>query len=201
MECAAVHDLVWHAASVTRGRREVQNAHPAVVLWFTGLSGAGKSTLAHAVEVALHERDRRTFVMDGDNIRHGICRDLGFSDADRTENIRRVSEVAKLFVDAGVVALGAFISPLRAQRELARSIVGVSDFIEIYCRCELTICEQRDVKGFYRKARLGDIQCFTGISSVYEEPLSPDLELNTGRLSLAACVDEVISLLRGRGIV
>lgn len=138
--------------------------------------------------------------MDGDNIRQGLCRDLGFSNEDRTENIRRVGEVARLFIEAGVIVLAAFISPLRAQRELARALVGQQDFVEIYCKCGLDICERRDVKGFYKRARLGEIRNYTGIESAYEEPLSPDLELDTGQLSIETCVDEIFRLFWARGI-
>lgn len=140
-------NTVWHHATVTRARREKQNDHKAAILWFTGLSGAGKSTLAHAVEERLHQMGCRTFVLDGDNVRHGLCGDLGFSDQDRQENIRRIAEVAKLMLESGTITLTAFISPFRAERNLARKLVPHGDFIEIYCSCDLAVCEQRDVKG------------------------------------------------------
>lgn len=198
---ASSDNVVWHHATVTRERREQLNGHKSVILWFTGLSGAGKSTLAHAVEEELHRRGCRTFVFDGDNVRHGLCADLGFSVADHKENIRRVGEMAKLFIEAGVIALTAFISPLREDRERVRSLAPHGDFLEIYCRCPLEVCEQRDVKGIYKRARAGEIPEFTGISSPYEEPLDPELVLDTGGLSLDACVTRVIDLLKDRGIL
>jgi len=194
-------NVVWHHATVTRGRREQLNRHNSVILWFTGLSGAGKSTVAHAVEEALHQTSRRTFVLDGDNVRHGLCRDLGFTDADRQENIRRVAEVAKLMLEAGVITLTAFISPFAAERNLARSLVPHGDFIEIYCSCDLAICEQRDVKGLYKKARRGEIEHFTGISSHYEVPEKPELLIDTGISTLQDCVEQVLALLRQRRII
>jgi len=194
-------NVVWHHATVTRSRREQLNRHNSVILWFTGLSGAGKSTLAHAVEEALHQTGRRTFVLDGDNVRHGLCGDLGFTDADRQENIRRVAEVAKLMLEAGVITLTAFISPFTAERNLARSLVPHGDFIEIYCSCDLAICEQRDVKGLYKKARRGEIEHFTGISSPYEAPEKPELLIDTGISTLQDCVEQVLTLLRQRGII
>ena len=192
-------NTVWHHATVTRTRRERQNGHKAVILWFTGLSGAGKSTLAHALEERLHQQNCRTFVFDGDNVRHGLCADLGFSDEDRQENIRRIGEMAKLFIEAGVIALTAFISPFKADRKKVRDLVPDGDFIEIYCQCPLEICEERDVKGLYKRARAGEIKEFTGISSPYEEPENPELVVNTGEHSLDDCVDQVIAFLEHRG--
>jgi adenylylsulfate kinase len=192
-------NIVWHHATVTRERRETLNDHKGAIVWFTGLSGAGKSTIAHAVEERLHQMGCRTFVFDGDNVRHGLCSDLGFSQEDRSENIRRIGEMAKLFTDAGVIALTAFISPFRADRERVRNIVRTGDFLEIYCRCSVEECERRDVKGLYRKARAGLITDFTGVSSPYEEPISPDLELDTSALALHECVDQVVQLLTTRG--
>ena len=194
-------NVVWHHATVTRERRERQNGHRSVILWFTGLSGAGKSTLAHATEERLHQMGCRTFVFDGDNVRHGLCSDLTFSARDREENIRRIGEMAKLFTEAGVMALTAFISPFRKDRERVRSLVPHGDFLEIYCKCGLEVCEQRDVKGLYKRARAGEIKDFTGISSPYEEPDDPELVVETGTESLDASVDKVIALLRERGIV
>jgi adenylylsulfate kinase len=194
-------NIHWHQATINRNNREQQNGHRSAILWFTGLSGAGKSTLAHAVEDRLHKMGCRTYVLDGDNIRHGLCKDLGFSDKDRTENIRRIGEVGKLFVDSGVLALTAFISPFRSDRDAVRALVKDGDFIEIYCACSLDICEERDVKGLYKKARAGEIPHFTGISSPYEEPLNPEIVVNTGEQGLDQSVDQVISTLRGRGIV
>lgn len=183
-------DTVWHHATVTRYRRAQLNTHCSVVLWFTGLSGAGKSTLAHALEEELFQLGYHTFVLDGDNVRHGLCADLGFSNKDREENIRRVSEVAKLFVEAGIITLTAFISPFREDRARARKLIG-EDFIEIYCECPLDICEQRDVKGLYQKARAGQIKEFTGISSPYEEPDNPELIIKTAESSIEECVRRI----------
>lgn len=188
-------NIVWHGAAVTRERRERQNGHRGLALWFTGLSGAGKSTLAHAVELALHAEGRRTFVFDGDNVRHGLCGDLGFSPADRRENLRRIGEMAKLFVEAGTIALAAFIAPARADRELARQIVGPDRFVEIFVACPLEICERRDVKGMYRRARAGEIAEFTGISAPYEAPLAPGLTVETANLTLAESVERVLALI------
>ena len=194
-------NVVWYHATVTRSRREQLNQHKSVILWFTGLSGAGKSTLAHAVEEALHQAGCRTFVMDGDNVRHGLCGDLGFTDTDRQENIRRVAEVAKLMLEAGVITLTAFISPFSDERNLARSLVPHGDFIEIHCCCELSICEQRDVKGLYKKARRGEIEHFTGISSPYEVPENPELLVDTGTSTLQDCVEQVLALISQLGII
>ncbi|MBA3023284.1 MAG: adenylyl-sulfate kinase [Gammaproteobacteria bacterium] len=193
-------DVVWHCATVTRARREAQNKHRGAILWFTGLSGAGKSTLAHAVEEELHQLGCRTFVLDGDNVRHGLCGDLGFSNEDRIENIRRVGEMAKLFLDAGVIVLTAFISPFRTDRERVRSMVEYGDFIEIYCDSSLEVCESRDVKGMYKKARTGQIAEFTGISSPYEAPEKPELKVDTGGEELNKCVQQVLNDIAQRGI-
>ncbi len=194
-------NTVWHNATVTRQRREVQNGHKSVILWFTGLSGSGKSTLAHAVEERLHQMGCRTFVFDGDNVRHGLCSDLGFAQEDRVENIRRIGEMSKLFTEAGVIALTAFISPFKADRERIRELVPEGDFIEIYCKCSLEVCEQRDVKGLYQRARAGEIKNFTGISSPYEAPDNPELAVDTGMNSLEDSVEEVLALLVTKGIV
>lgn len=195
------NNTVWHRASVTRDRRHQLNQHKSVILWFTGLSGAGKSTLAHAVEERLHLSGCRTFVLDGDNVRHGLCGDLGFSDQDRRENIRRIAEVAKLMLEAGVITLTAFISPFNAERQQARELVSTDDFVEIYCKCDIAVCEQRDVKGLYKKARIGEIAQFTGISSPYEPPLNPELVIDTDMFSLDECVEQVLALLKQRGVV
>ena len=194
-------NVVWHHATVTRARRETQNGHHGVILWFTGLSGAGKSTLAHAVEEELHRRGCRTFVLDGDNVRHGLCGDLGFSNEDRIENIRRIGEIAKLFMEAGVIVLTAFISPFRADRERVRGMVEHGDFIEIHCDSLLEVCESRDVKGMYKKARAGQIAEFTGISSPYEAPENPELVVETGVQELDVCVRQVIDEMSVRGIL
>jgi len=193
-------NVVWHHASVTRERREAQNAHRGAIVWFTGLSGSGKSTLAHAVEESLHQRGCRTFVLDGDNVRHGLCGDLGFSARDRQENIRRIGEVAKLFMEAGVIVLTAFISPYRADREHVRGMVERGDFIEIYCDASIDVCEARDVKGMYKKARAGEVAEFTGISSPYQVPENHELTVNTGTASLDVCVQQVIGELAQRGL-
>lgn len=193
-------DTVWHCATVTRERRARLNGHRSVVVWFTGLSGAGKSTLAHAVEERLHQAGCRTFVLDGDNVRHGLCADLGFSDPARSENIRRVGEAAKLFVEAGVVVLTAFISPFRADRDRVRALLPAGDFIEVFCQCPLEVCEARDVKGLYRRARAGQIQDFTGVSSPYEAPLAPELLVPTAGQGLDRSVELVLALLRRRGV-
>jgi adenylylsulfate kinase len=193
-------NTVWHHATVTRQRREQQNGHRSAVVWFTGLSGSGKSTLAHAVEESLFQADCRTFVLDGDNVRHGLCRNLGFSIEDRGENIRRIAETAKLMTEAGIVALTAFISPVRSDRERARSLFPHGDFIEIYCAAPLEVCESRDVKGLYARARLGEIKDFTGISSPYEPPAKPELVVDTGGQALSECVAQVMALLRVRGV-
>lgn len=194
-------NIVWHRATVTRFRREQLNEHRGAVVWFTGLSGAGKSTLAHAVEERLHQLQCRTFVLDGDNVRHGLCADLGFSDDARKENIRRVGETAKLFVEAGIVVLTAFISPFQADRDRVRALMGKNDFFEIFCRCTVDVCERRDVKGLYKKARAGQIKDFTGISSPYDVPHAPDLMVDTAQLSLNDSVELVLGLLRANKII
>ena len=194
-------NVVWQHATVTRSHRQSQNGHRAVILWFTGLSGSGKSTLAHALEECLYRRGCRSFVLDGDNVRHGLCGDLGFSAHDRQENIRRIGEVAKLFMEAGTIVLTAFISPYRADRRRVREMVSDGDFIEIYCDASIEVCEARDVKGMYKKARAGQIAEFTGISSPYEPPDPPDIIVETGRLELDECVSLVVNELERRGVV
>lgn len=190
-------NTVWHNATVTRERRENLNEHKSVILWFTGLSGSGKSTLAHSLEETLHQMGCKTFVFDGDNVRHGLCNDLGFSDSDRKENLRRIGEMVKLFLEAGTIALTAFISPFKEDRDKIRSMVPEGDFIEIYCRCPISKCEERDVKGLYKKARAGEIPHFTGISSPYEEPENAEIVVDTdGTVSLTDTVEKVIKELR-----
>ena len=186
-------NVVWHHATVTRARREKMNKHKGAVFWFTGLSGAGKSTLAHKVEEELHQNGCHTFVLDGDNVRHGLCADLSFSDEDRKENIRRIGQMANLYIEAGVIVLTAFISPFRSDRKNVRKIAG-ADFHEIYCKCSLDVCETRDVKGLYKRARAGEIPDFTGISSPYEEPLTPELQVDT-ESHLDECADEVFGYI------
>ena len=194
-------NVVYHRASVTRNRRQKMNKHRSVIIWFTGLSGSGKSTLAHAVEEELHQDGCRTFVFDGDNVRHGLCANLGFAAEDRHENIRRIGEMAKLFIEAGVIALTAFISPFKADRERVRALVPENDFIEIYCNSPLAVCEERDVKGLYKKARRGEIKNYTGISSPYEEPEHPDLVLDTANETVETNVEKVLELLEERHII
>ncbi|QBQ53202.1 adenylyl-sulfate kinase [Nitrosococcus wardiae] len=195
------NNTVWHKPLVMRADREQLNAHKSAILWFTGLSGAGKSTLAHAVEARLFQIGCRTFVFDGDNVRHGLCADLGFSEQDRSENIRRIGEMCKLFVEAGVIALTAFISPFRHDRQRVRDLVTEGDFLEIYCQASLAVCEQRDVKGLYKRARAGEIPEFTGVSSPYEEPEKPELVVDTGFQAVEENVEMVINLLKCRGII
>jgi adenylylsulfate kinase len=186
-------NVVWHHATVTRDRREAMNKHRGGVFWFTGLSGAGKSTLAHYVEEKLYQKGCHTYVLDGDNVRHGLCADLSFSDEDRKENIRRIGQMSNLYVQAGVIVLTAFISPFRSDRDNVRKIAG-ADFHEIYCKCSLDVCETRDVKGLYKRARAGEIPEFTGISSPYEEPENPELEIDT-ESRLGECADEVFNYI------
>lgn len=193
--------IVWHDATVTRRCRETMNGHRTCVLWFTGLSGSGKSTLAHAVEKKLHDMACRTFVLDGDNVRHGLSSDLGFGEEDRKENIRRIGEVAKLMMEAGTIAMTAFISPFRRDREMVRGLLPHGDFLEVFCSATLAVCEARDVKGLYRRARAGEIKNYTGIDSPYEPPISPELEVDTGRLSIDESVLRVLELLRRRGVI
>jgi adenylylsulfate kinase len=194
-------NTTWHEPNVFRKDREALNEHKSAILWFTGLSGSGKSTLAHAVEDRLHQQGIRTFVLDGDNIRQGLCKDLGFSDKDRTENIRRIGEVSKLMLDAGIMVMTAFISPFRKDRQIVRELVKEGDFIEIYCKASLDICEQRDPKGLYKKARAGQIPEFTGISSPYEEPENAELIIETDNKSVDECVGQIITYLKNKSIV
>jgi len=194
-------NVVWHHATVTRERREKQQGHRGATLWFTGLPSAGKSTIAHATEEKLHQLGCRTFVLDGDNIRHGLCGDLGFAESDRVENIRRVGELAKLFVEAGTLVLTAFVSPFRRDREHARGLHTHGDFLEVWCRCPVDVCERRDPKGHYQRAREGKIRDFTGVSAPYEEPGDSELVLDTASLSIEQSVDQVIVMLRQRGIL
>ena len=195
------NNIYQHQSLVSQIDRQRQAGHKSIILWFTGLSGAGKSTLAHAVEKALFDKGCRTFVFDGDNVRHGLCADLSFTADDRKENIRRIGEMSKLFLEAGVIALTAFISPFQSDRDRVRSLVKNGQFIEIYCKASLGVCEQRDVKGLYAKARRGEISDFTGISSPYEAPLKPELVLDTGLEPLELCVDKVINYLKEHGII
>ena len=175
--------------------------HGSAILWFTGLSGSGKSTMANGVNGELHRRGVAGYVLDGDNMRHGLCSDLGFTDADRIENIRRIGEVARLFLDAGVITLTAFVSPFQADRDRARALAPPGDFLEIYCAADLATCEQRDPKGLYAKARAGEIKHFTGLDSPYEPPQSPELVIRTGDCSLQAGIDQVLGALEQRQLI
>ncbi|MEQ9914279.1 adenylyl-sulfate kinase [Pectobacterium polaris] len=193
-------NVVWHAHDVTRELREKLHGHQGVVIWFTGLSGSGKSTLAGALEQALHQRGVSTYLLDGDNVRHGLCRDLGFTDDDRRENIRRVGEVAKLMVDAGLVVLTAFISPHRAERKMVQDLLGEGQFIEVFVDTPLATCEARDPKGLYKKARAGELRNFTGIDSAYEAPEAPDSHLD-GEQLVTNLTDQLLDLLGKRAII
>jgi adenylylsulfate kinase len=193
-------NITWHHHTVSREDREMRNSHGTAVLWFTGLSASGKSTIAQALQAVLFEHGCQAYVLDGDNIRHGLNKDLGFSPEDREENIRRIGEVAALFRDAGFIVSTAFISPYRADRDKARSLCGDA-FIEVYVYCPVDVCEDRDPKGLYKKAREGKIPEFTGISAPYEEPDNPELVLNTAELSLEGCVGKVIEYLQAQGIL
>ena len=194
-------NTVWHEPHIRRADREKLNQHKSSILWFTGLSGSGKSTLANAVEHYLHKQGARTYVLDGDNIRKGLCQDLGFSDEDRTENIRRIGEVSKLMLDAGIIVLTAFISPFIKDRKIVRDLVPTGDFIEILCDAPLEICEERDPKGLYIKARAGQIQEFTGISSPYETPGNPEILLETGAKSIDECIVQLLDYMKKHGVL
>ncbi|ARU93173.1 adenylyl-sulfate kinase [Tatumella citrea] len=198
----AEHDenVVWHPHTVTRADREQRQGHRGAVVWFTGLSGSGKSTLADAVEQQLFQAGVNTFLLDGDNVRHGLCRDLGFSDADRKENIRRVGEVARLMADAGLLVLTAFISPHRSERQMVRELLDAGQFVEVFVDTPLHICEARDPKGLYRKARAGELTNFTGIDAVYEVPEQPELHLD-GEQLVTKLSEEIIDLLRRQDII
>ena len=189
-------DVTWHERRLTREDYRRRNGHGSLVLWFTGLSGSGKSTLALLVEEMLFGKGWYTYLLDGDNLRHGLNGDLGFSEPDRRENIRRIGEVSRLFVDAGVVVLTAFISPYREDRDRVRALFGPAEFIEIYLSCPLEICEKRDTKGLYRKARAGELPDFTGIDSPYQEPLDPELTLDTGTLDIPESVARIADYLK-----
>jgi adenylylsulfate kinase len=194
-------NIIYHNATVTRLRRNQLNSHKSVVIWFTGLSGSGKSTLAHSVEEELYKLGCRTFVLDGDNVRYGLSSNLGFSDDDRKENIRRIGEAAKLMMDAGVIAMTAFISPFKNDRKLARQLLPEGDFIEIYCMASLDACESRDVKGLYRRARAGEVKNYTGIDSPYEAPSNPELVIDTEGESLEESVSKVIDFLKTKKVI
>ena len=194
-------NIIYHAASVTRERRNQLNNHKSVVIWFTGLSGSGKSTLAHSVEEILFNKGCRTYVLDGDNVRHGLNSDLDFSHKDRTENIRRIGEVSKLMMEAGFIVMTAFISPYREDRIAVRNLIPNGDFIEIYCKASLETCEARDVKGLYIRARAGEIKNYTGINSPYEVPENADLIIDTEQETIEDSVSIIISLLKKKTII
>jgi adenylylsulfate kinase len=189
----------WHQSTVTKEERETLSGHRGCTVWLTGLSGSGKSTLANLLEKALWERNIRAYVLDGDNVRHGLNKDLGFSPADRTENIRRIGEVAALFTDAGVLNITAFISPYRADRDQVRAMMKKGDFVEVYVSCSLDECEKRDPKGLYKKARAGEIPEFTGISAPYEEPSNPELHIDTTSLTPEDSLAQLVAYLETNG--
>jgi adenylylsulfate kinase len=189
-------NIVWHDHAVNKASRAELKGQKPLVIWFTGLSGAGKSTLAGALEPALAAEGKHTYLLDGDNVRHGLCGDLGFDDAARQENIRRVGEVAKLMVDAGLIVLTAFISPFRAERELVRNLLGADEFVEVFVDAPLAICEERDPKGLYKKARAGEIRNFTGIDSAYEAPEQPEIHLLNAGKAVEVLVNELLTALR-----
>ena len=194
-------NIIYHNALVTREKRNQLNKHKSVIIWFTGLSGSGKSTLAHSVEERLHELNCKTFVLDGDNVRHGLSSNLDFSDDDRKENIRRIGEAAKLMMEAGVITMTAFISPFEKDRNLIREILPKGDFIEIYCKASLEVCESRDVKGLYKRSRSGEIKNYTGIDSPYEPPSDPELVIDSGNELLEVSVTRIVKFLRDKEII
>lgn len=187
-------NVVWHSTSIVREDRERLLNQSGRLLWFTGLSGSGKSTIANALEERLYEKGKLTYLLDGDNLRHGLSSDLGFELKDRTENIRRIAEVSKLFVDSGIITLGTFVSPLRSDREEVRNLLK-DDFLEIYIKCSLETCESRDPKELYKRARQGEIKNFTGIDSPYEEPKKPELVIDTDSLNIEESVEKIINFL------
>lgn len=194
-------NVVWHATQVTKQERISRNNHKSAIIWFTGMSGSGKSTIACALEKRLHEMSAHTYILDGDNMRYGLNNDLGFTSSDRKENIRRIGEVAKLFVDAGVIVLSSFISPFTQDRGTVRTLVSEDEFIEIYIKCPLDICEERDPKGLYLKARNGEIKHFTGIDSPYEEPIGAEITLDTSIFSVDESVERIIEYLCRRSYI
>jgi len=195
MQAEKSPDVVWQTTDIDKERRNKLNRHESAILWFTGLSGSGKSTIANDLEKILHQLTIRTFILDGDNIRHGLSKDLGFSDDDRNENIRRIGEVAKLFVESGTMTLTTFISPFRQERDSVRQLMSKDEYLEIYVKCSIDICEQRDVKGLYKKARNGEIKKFTGIDSPYEEPDNPDITVDTTIMTTEECVNSILNYM------
>ncbi len=194
-------NITWHEPLVTQADRDRRNGYKGVVLWFTGLPSSGKSTLAHQTERKLFDRGCNAYVLDGDNIRHRLNKDLSFTPDDRTENIRRIGEVANLFSDAGIIVITAFISPYRTDRAQARALNDPGRFFEVYCKCSLEACEARDPKGLYRKARKGEVTAFTGISAPYEEPEDPEIVLETDKCSLDECTSQILSFLEEQGVI
>tara|TARA_B100001093_G_scaffold305440_1_gene291369 strand:+ start:77995 stop:78597 length:603 start_codon:yes stop_codon:yes gene_type:complete len=194
-------NLHFHKHRVSRELKELRNDHKSKVIWFTGLSGSGKSTVANATEKLLHDMGLQTYILDGDNVRMGLNKDLGFSPQDRTENIRRITEVAKLFADSGSIVLTAFISPYKEDRNSARKIISDEDFIEVFVNADLSVCESRDPKGLYKKARSGEIKGFTGIDAPYEEPINPELVVETDKYDILACANQVIDYLVKENII
>lgn len=189
-------NITWHDSKVTKQERQQRNAHKSAVLWFTGLSGSGKSTISVALEKALYETHVQTYRLDGDNVRQGLNNNLGFSPEDRTENIRRIGEVGKLMVDAGLITLTAFISPYKEDRDHARDMVGPDEFIEIYTKCSLERCEIRDPKGLYKKVRQGEIKEFTGINAPYESPVDPEIVVDTEKQTVEESVNVILDYLK-----
>ncbi|MCY8378127.1 adenylyl-sulfate kinase [Bacillus haynesii] len=189
-------DIVWHEASITKREYHEKNKHKSSIIWLTGLSGSGKSTIANAAARELFEQGYQVTVLDGDNVRHGLNKDLGFSDEDRKENIRRIGEVAKLFVEQGTIVITAFISPFQEDRGLVRQLVEEDEFHEVYVKCDLETCEERDPKGLYKKARNGEIPFFTGIDSPYEEPETPELVLDTGTHNREECKNQLVQYVK-----
>ncbi|WDV06030.1 adenylyl-sulfate kinase [Lysinibacillus irui] len=194
-------NIVWHEASITKEERRSKNKHHSFILWFTGLSASGKSSVANAFAQRLFERGNQAFVLDGDNVRHGLNKDLGFDEAGRKENIRRIGEVSKLFIEGGQIVLTAFISPYREDRQVVRELVEDGEFLEVFVKCSVEICEKRDPKGLYKKARNAEIANFTGISSPYEEPENPEVILDTEQYSIEECVEQLTDILTAKGYI
>jgi len=195
------NNIKWFNGFVSLEDREILHGHKGTAVWFTGLSASGKSTIAHHLEKQLHEMGHSTYVFDGDNVRHGICNDLGFSEKDRSENIRRIGEMTRLFIEAGIIAITAFISPYKKDREMVRKLTGNDRFIEVYVKCPIEVCETRDPKGIYQKAKRGDIQNFTGISAPYEPPEHPDLTIESNIEDINSSVKKVLQLMQKRKII
>ncbi|NMH70135.1 adenylyl-sulfate kinase (plasmid) [Cytobacillus spongiae] len=194
-------NIVWHETTVTKQERRSLNGHQSFILWFTGLSASGKSTIANALAHSLFQQGKQVYVLDGDNVRHGLNHDLGFNEKDRKENIRRIGEVSKLFIDSGQIVLTAFISPYREDRDVVRKLVGPEEFMEVYVHCSIETCEKRDPKGLYKKARKHEITHFTGISAPYEEPENPEIILDTEKNTIEECVESLLSELKHKQLI